>query len=293
MLSKEESRLFIINNFNKNVLGKYPNESELKSNHDGKIGHWLEKRLGGNVDSDGNADLNGYECKVESKKTSWGDWSAPYRIFCDKSYKIFYKENAYENMWTLVKSLGVLRQHAKEGNYYSMSGKDFPQHINSLTDIGLSIIEKDSDILLTYDFSKDLRHDKNEVTPDELKKECLTIFKWYGTDISFNEFKRKVKEDNLPIDVKLDGHQASVSLETRIRRKFGIYGVVIGLKDKAKGFYGLKFLKSITYQDWLNAFKNKNIIFDTALTTRNKRPYNQWRSSAKFMKTLEEDTYIP
>ena len=43
----------------------------------------------------------------------------------------------------------------------------------------------------------------------------------------------------------------------------------------------------------LNFFKNKDVIYDTALTTRNKRPYNQWRSSAKFMKTLEEDIYIP
>ena len=92
---------------------------------------------------------------------------------------------------------------------------------------------------------------------------------------------------------RLEGLKASVSLEERIRRKFGIHGMVIGMHDKNRGFYGLKFLKSITYQDWLSFLKEKNIIYDTALTSRNKRPYNQWRSPAKFMKTLEEETYIP
>ena len=98
MLSKHNSRNIIISNFHKNVFGKYPKESELKSTHKGNLGHWLELNLGGKVDADGNADLNGYECKVESGKTSWGDWGASYRIFCDKSYKIFDKKNTYENM---------------------------------------------------------------------------------------------------------------------------------------------------------------------------------------------------
>ena len=40
----------------------------MKSSHKGNLGHWLESRLGGKVDADGNADLDGYECKVESKK---------------------------------------------------------------------------------------------------------------------------------------------------------------------------------------------------------------------------------
>ena len=293
MLSKKESKLLIINNFNKNVLGNYPKESDLKSDHDGNIGHWLESKLGGNIDADGNADLNGFECKIESKKISWGDWGAPYRIFCDKSYKIFDKKNAHENMHTLVKLLGVRRHHDEDGEYYSMSGKDFPSYINTETAIGLSLIEKKTDILLTYSYSKDQRHNKNEVVPVEFKKEGLVIFKWYGTDISFNTFKSNIENNKLQIDVKVTGQTASVSLETRVRRKFGIYGVVIGLKDESKGFYGLKFLKRITFKDWLYAFKNKNVIFDTALTTRSKRPYNQWRSTAKFMKTLEEEIYIP
>ena len=168
MLSKIQSRCLIKDNFDKNVLGKYPNESELESDHKGKIGHWLEKKLGGDIDSDGNADLNGYECKVQSKKMSWGDWGAPYKIFCDKQFKVFNKKESYENMWFLVESLGIKRNHHKKGIYHSMSGKDVPKYINDLTNSGLSLVEKNSDILMTYSFSKDQRHDK-KIKPTEPK----------------------------------------------------------------------------------------------------------------------------
>lgn len=293
MLSKNESRQKIIENFHKNVLGKYPDQSELKLSHKGNLGHWLEVNLGGKVDSDGNADLDGYECKVDSEKTSWGDWGAPYRIFCDKSYEIFNKKNAYENMWILVRSLGVFRDDPVKGVFYSMSGQHVPTYINDETYIGLSLVEKDSDILMTYSFSKDQRQNKDEVTPNVFKKDALLINKWHGTDQSFNEFKNDVLISSLPIDVKFEGYQASASLEERIRRKFGVHGMVVGLKNKSNVFYGLKFLKSVTLNDWLEFFRNKDVIYDTGLTTRNKRPYNQWRSSKKFMQTLEEETYIP
>ena len=293
MLSKSESRQMIIENFHKNVLGKYPDESELKLSHKGKLGHWLESNLGGKIDSDGNADLNGFECKIESKKVSWGDWGAPYRIYCDKSYKLFNKEHTYENMWILVKALGVLRDTPEKGTFYSMSGKHVPTYINQLTDIGLSLKESEGDILLIYNFSADKRSNKNIIVPNELQKVSLLISKWHGTDKSFNTFKENIMTNSLPIKVRLDGPSASVSLEERIRRKFGQYGIVSGLKNKSKKFYGLNFLKSISFDDWLNFYKNKDVIYDTGLTTRNKRPYNQWRSSSQFMNTLEEEIYIP
>jgi len=294
MLSKQNAKTLIKDNFKKHVFGRFPNDSELKSSHCGKLGHWLESNLGGKIDSDGNADLNGYECKVESKKTSWGDWGAPYKIFCDGSYKkLFYEEHIYENMWILCKTLGVKRVHDKHGVYFSMSGTHIPTYINDVSYIGLSLVEKNSDILITYSFSKDQRLNKVEVIPSEFKKDNILIYKWHGTDISFNKFKNDVVVEKLPIDVKLEGPKATVSLEERIRRKFGIHGMVVGMHDKNRKFYGLKFLKSITYQEWISFFKEKNVKYDTALTTRNKRPYNQWRSDKKFMETLVEEIYIP
>ena len=293
MLSRTESRKQIIENFKKNVLGKYPTESELNLTHDGQLGHWFEKNLGGEIDSDGNADLNGFECKTHKGKISWGDWSAPYRIYCDKSYKLFNKNKLFENMWTLVEALGVSRDTPKEGIFYSMSGKGFPSYFDDKTEIGFSLSEDKGDISYMYNFSSDQRKSKYDTVPIELQKDNLLIFKWYGTDVSFNDFKDNVINNKLPIEVKFSGKNASCSLEERVRRKFGTYGIVIGLRNKSRGFYGLEFSKSISFEDWLYFFKCKNIIYDTALTTKNRRPYNQWRSSKAFMKTLEEEIYIP
>ena len=291
MLSKEESKAKIIESFHKNVLGRFP--KDLKSNHKGYKGHWLESNLGGKIDADGNADLNGFECKIESKKVSWGDWGPSYRIFCDKSYNLFKKGNGYKNMWKFVEALGVKRNDLDKGIYYSMSGEHVPTYIDDSTNIGLSLEENNSDISVFYNFDKDLRVSKEISVPKDIQKNNLLIYKWFGTDLSFNIFKENVLENNLPISVKFKGKHASVSLEERIRRKFGVYGTVIGLHNKSNGFYGLKFLKNIKLQDWLGFFRNKDVFYDPGLTTANKRPYNQWRSNASFMKTLEEDIYIP
>lgn len=291
MISKEDSKALIIQNFHKNVIGRFPDD--LKKNHKGYKGHWLELNLGGRIDADGNADLNGFECKIDSKKVSWGDWGPPYRIFCDKSYNLFKTGNIKENMWKFVENIGVKRNDLKHGTYYSMSGKHMVKNINDATNIGLSLEENDSDISIFYNFDKDLRDSKILKIPKEFQKENLLIYKWYGTDLSFKIFKENIEENSLPIDVKLNGKNASVSLEERIRRKFGVYGLVVGLHDNLRGFYGLKFLKRISLNDWIGFFKNKNVFYDTALTTANKRPYNQWRSNKKFMDTLVESFYIP
>ena len=291
MLSKEESKVNIIEHFHKNVFGRFPDD--LKKNHKGYKGHWLELNLGGKIDADGDADLNGFECKIESKKVSWGDWGPSYRIFCDKSYKLFKTGNIKENMWKFVKNIGVKRNDLKHGIYFSMSGEHVPTYINDSTNIGLSLEENNSDISIFYNFDKDLRESKDISVPKEFQKNSLLIYKWFGTNSSFNIFKENVLKNSLPILVKFEGKNASVSLEERIRRKFGLYGIVVGLHDKSNGFYGLKFLKNITLKDWLAFFKNRDVYYDTGLTTANKRPYNQWRSNASFMKTLEEDIYIP
>lgn len=294
MLSKNESRQKIIYNFHKNVLGKYPDQSELKFSHKGKLGHWLETRLGGEIDADGNADLDGYECKIESEKITWGDWSANYRIFCDPTYNIFNNnKDIKENMWILCKTLGVKRYHPEKGFYYSLSGKHMPEYLDEATSLGLMLFENNTDISLVYNYSLDEREDKNNQIPQEMQKEDLLIYKWYGKDKNFNSFKEHVLENNPNLKIFWKGSKASVSLEERIRRKFGIYGTVVGLKNKSKEFYGLKFLKSVSLNDWIGFYRHKNIKYDTGLTTKSGKPYNQWRSSKKFMQTLEEEIYIP
>jgi hypothetical protein len=291
--TKEESKASIVRYFHQNVLGKFPDPSYLKSKHNGKLGHWLEVGLGGDIDADGKADLNGFECKVDSPKVSWGDWGANYRIFADKSFSAFDNKFIVNNMWEFVRIFGVPRDDPIKGKYFSWSGDHVPEIINESKFTGISLVERDCDISMIYNYEDDKRENKDQCVPLQFKKENLVLLKWYGKNESFNNFVADLKNRQLPIEIKLTGKNASVSLEERIRRKFGIYGIVAGLHNKVDGFYGLKFLKRVTLEDWMSYFKNKNVIFDTGLTTRNARPRNQWRSTKKFMATLEEDRYIP
>ena len=290
-MKKSEAKEVIKDRFNSNVFGKYPSNEELLANHNGVLGHWFESRLGSRIDSDGNADVYGFECKIDSAKTSWGDWGANYRIFADESYD--FKNSITKNMWDFVKYFGVLREDINKGSYYSWSGTHVPTYLNDITKAGTSLSKKDGDILITYNFDDDSRADKYSLVPKNLQKNCLVLLKWYGTDLSFENFKNQVIDYKLPIKVQFNGANRSVSLETRLRRKFNIHGIIVGLSNREKGFYGLRFLKPISLNDWTSFLEKKDVFYDTALTTRNKRPYNQWRSKKKFMLTLEEELYIP
>ena len=189
--------------------------------------------------------------------------------------------------------LGIKRDDPEKGVYYSLSGEHVPQYLDESTPFGFTLFENNTDISLIYNYNLDEREDKNDRVPQEMQKDNLLIYKWFGKDENFNLFRKNTLENNPNLKIYWEGARASVSLEERVRRKFGVYGTVVGLKDKSGAFYGLKFLKSVNLDDWIGFFRNKNVIFDTGLTSGNNRPYNQWRSSQKFMRSLEEEIYIP
>ena len=290
-MEKSEAKRIIKERFNSKVFGKYPDKDELSALHKGALGHWFESMLGSKIDSDGNADILGFECKIDSTKTSWGDWGANYRIFADETFG--FKSSITENMWDFVRYFGVLREDTIKGSYYSWSGTHVPTNLNDSTVAGTTLSKKDGDILITYNIDDDKRADKSLLLPKYLQKNNLVLMKWCGTNLSFANFKNDVIVNNRPIKVKFNGLNQSVSLEARLKRKFNINGMIIGLSDKKRGFYGLRFLKPVSLNDWLLFLENKDVFYDTALTTLNKRPYNQWRSNKKFMLTLEDELYIP
>ena len=137
-MNADEAKSRIIDAFERNVKGQFPSKEELKSKHAGKIGHWLEASLGkDNHDSDGAADFWGWECKTSSEKISWGDWGAPYRIFCDERFGFDNKKTIYENQWRFVKIFGVYRQ---EKGRFSWSGKHVPTRVGDHTSSGMQLI---------------------------------------------------------------------------------------------------------------------------------------------------------
>ena len=78
-----ENREKIVKLFIDNVKGNIADTSSSNQNHDGKSGHWLEKKMGITHNADNKPDLFGYEMKNEttSGKISFGDWSADEYIF--------------------------------------------------------------------------------------------------------------------------------------------------------------------------------------------------------------------
>ena len=78
-----EDKEKIVKLFIDNVKGNIADTSSSNQNHDGKTGHWLEKKMGITHNADNKPDLFGYEMKNEttSGKISFGDWSADEYIF--------------------------------------------------------------------------------------------------------------------------------------------------------------------------------------------------------------------
>ena len=279
----------IIQIFKKKVFGKYPSKNQLLSQHKGKIGHWFEEKMGVKHNADGNADLFGWELKAKGKKMSWGDWSAPYRIFCDQRFD-FNAKTVKENQWRFARIFGVYRLDSKA---YSWSGDHVPDYIETRKHSGMTIrLDKNKDISIYYDYSLDKRKDKTNQVPRVLRKNNLLLMRWHGTDQSFNQYKSYVIENKLPIHAIFEGKRRLISLEERVRRKFNVHGIAFGLYSK-EAFFGLTFTKAVSFDDWISYFINKDIFYDTGLTERNKRPYNQWRSHKSFMDSLVEDEYFP
>ena len=85
----DDDKQEIIRRFHERVRGKKADSSTANSRHDGKDGHWLERQMGISANRDNNPDLFGYEMKNQTtSKTTFGDWSANYYIFKDKSTRI-------------------------------------------------------------------------------------------------------------------------------------------------------------------------------------------------------------
>lgn len=86
-LSKVDAKKRIVEIFRTNVKGQSPDVSTANCNHDGKVGHWLEKQFGIWHNANNEADLYGFELKTDTgAKITFGDWSANRYIFTNSRY---------------------------------------------------------------------------------------------------------------------------------------------------------------------------------------------------------------
>ena len=180
--------------FFKNVYGLSPNIENYNKKHAGAKGHWLEKKLGKNPDSDNSADFWGYECKNFTKSlTTWGDWTANKYIF-DK------KNNFNLDRDHFLQIFG--KPNREKNNRCSWSGEPVPSYPNKFSNFGqLMTIDEFSNIKIQYSFLKDKRENKSYILPKEFQIENLELAVWYGYEKYNQTIKHSTKINDTLINI--------------------------------------------------------------------------------------------
>jgi hypothetical protein len=248
-----KDKIDIIELFRKNIKGKEIKLENYNSKHSGKEGHWLEKQMNISHNSKNEPDINGYEMKKDSKKITFGDFSASEYLY-SKEKEYINQENKWDNELVnisrddFIKFFGT--QKPSKHNRYSWSGECVPTYNNWNTCGQNLIITDKNDICILYSYSKDMRNDIKINFPDYLKKENVLIAIWK------NE-----------------------KMENHINKKFNNKGFFI-IKKKEKTYNKICFGKPFNFEYFIEGIKKSIIIFDSGLHIGNNRNYSQFRSSS-------------
>ena len=228
------------------------------SNHCGREGHWLERRLNIKHNNKNEPDLYGFEIKKFSSIISFGDFSAseylysPKKLFINK-YNEWIDINITRNEY--IKYFGT--KNEKKINRYSWSGTCIPKY-NNWNKCGQNMLfNENNDLCIYYSFDKDKRPNKNELPYFLQTNNIILIAIW--------------KKDKL---------------EKHINNKYNKEGFIIFKKIKntyQKIYFGKPFIDKI---------KNEIIYFDSGMHEGNNRNYSQFRSSySKFWNLLVIEEY--
>lgn len=255
----------IIRIFNENVKGRRPDVTNANQRHDGREGHWLETQMGIAHNGDNEPDLLGYEMKNQttSGKITFGDWSADEYIFLhgrgNKQNSINIEFNISRDDFLRIFGKPNL---AKNGRL-SWSGIPCPTYYNTTSEFGQKLTKDiDNNILITYNFSQDHRHNKNTIVPENMQRENLIIAKWY-------------KE----------------SLRVKLERKFNQGGWFTCTKDSDGLYSQIHFGEPMNFDSWMKLLEEGTVFFDSGMYQGNIRPYSQWRALTGFWHSLITDTY--
>ncbi len=245
----------IIELFNKNVKGI---EIELPEGHNvkhcGREGHWLEKKMGLKHNAKNEPDINGYEMKKSSKRTTLGDFSANEYLFSKNRDTINNLNNWTDeikiNKSDFIKTFG--NPNPNKNNRYSWSGCCVPTYNNWNLNGQNLLLTENNDIIIYYSFSKDTRIIKNNF-PEFLKNDNIAIVLW--------KFEK---------------------MKTNIENKFNKKGFFICKKIENK-YEKICFGKPFNFDYFIECIKNKKIIFDSGMydiSSGRSRNYSHFRSSS-------------
>lgn len=251
---KEKNKRKIIALFLSNVKGKKADVSLHASEHDGKYGHWLEEAMGVARNAKNEPDLLGFEMKNTTlNKTTFGDWSADYRIFSIRSGGSMSQDE-------FLRAFGQPNTH--KNNRLAWSGRIVP-NIKDFNYAGQKlIIDSGDNILAIYCYSRDSRTDKDNLVPSMYRKENLVLAKW-----------------------------SAKYMKMRVEDKFNQNGWFKCLKNAGGQYTEIVFGEPITFKSWIRYVKSGDVIFDSGMHQGNPRPYASWRSSNTFWDKLITSRY--
>jgi hypothetical protein len=275
----ESDKQEIITLFRKNVKGVDIRLEGLNTNHSGKEGYWLENKMGLKHNAKNEPDMNGYEMKTASSKTSLGDYSASEYAFSGKNKR--HGINALNN-WTdeevkfsrsdFIRTFG--NPNEKKNNRYSWSGKCVPTYNTWNSNGQMLVITEKKEIIIYYSFAKDTRNSTNS-----------------STNSSSSSIKTELPEflkcDKLVVIAlwKVD------KMKPHIENKFNKKGIFI-CKKIGNIYEKICFGKAFDFDYVLECIKNKKIIFDSGMNEGNSRNYSMFRgSSSSFWHELITEEY--
>lgn len=228
------------------------------NDHDGSEGHWLEKMMNLSLNSNNMPDIGGYEMKKNSKKISFGDWSATEYLFSSKTKFLddFNKEKITMTREEFIKYFG--NKNEEKDNRYSWSGACVPKY-NKWNECGQKLnIDNDNNILAMYSHEKDKREHKNN---KKMKEKIICIAMW-----------------------------ECQKMEKHVNSKFNKKGFFICKKNKNEEYDKICFGPAIDYKLFIEKIKTGDIFFDSGMyydiDKPNSRLYSQWRASQKFWNDL-------
>ena len=228
--------------------------------HCGKEGHWLEKKMGINHNAKNEPDINGYEMKKSSSKTTLGDFSASEYAFSGKNKRT--SINILNN-WTdeikfsrndFIKTFG----NQNKEHRYSWSGSCVPTYNIWNSNGEILTINENNDIIIYYSFSNDTRKRKIDF-PLFLQNDNIVIALW-----------------------------KSSKMKPHIDNKFDKKGFFI-CKKLGNTYEKICFGKAFNFGYFIECIKNKKIIFDSGMYDGNSRNYSQFRGSCFWNELITEE----
>lgn len=242
------SKQDIIRRFRDHVKGK-PIVTGGHAKHCGKEGHWLEKAMGLAPNAKNAPDIGGYEMKKNSKKISFGDYSAHEYLFSkDRPTLVQYNNDDFS--CTRVEFLHMFgKPNPKKNNRYAWSGACVPK-FGAWNAFGQTLeITPEKDIVAYYSHAHDTR-DATLLNPWLQTRPQIMIAVW-----KYDRMRKNIED------------------------KFNDKGFFI-CKKSADVYHTICFGTPFNYDDFLAAVSNNKIIFDSGMYEGNTRNYSTFRSNA-------------